>query len=81
LRRGATCVALSRDVRRPAHPARERRITPRCAGLIRPTRLIDGGREERALPAPTLGEHTDAVFGDLGYDAGRIATLRAAGVV
>jgi formyl-CoA transferase len=43
--------------------------------------LIDGGREERALPAPTLGEHTDAVLGDLGYDAGRIATLRAAGVV
>jgi CoA:oxalate CoA-transferase len=32
-------------------------------------------------PAPALGEHTDAVLTDLGYDAERIAALRAAGVL
>lgn len=31
--------------------------------------------------APTLGEHTEAVLGELGYDAAAIARLRAAGVV
>jgi crotonobetainyl-CoA:carnitine CoA-transferase CaiB-like acyl-CoA transferase len=43
--------------------------------------LVDGAREERALPAPTLGEHTDAVLAELGYDQSRIAALRASGVV
>lgn len=34
------------------------------------------------MPAPPLlGEHTDAVLAQLGYDAERIAALRAAGVV
>jgi crotonobetainyl-CoA:carnitine CoA-transferase CaiB-like acyl-CoA transferase len=32
-------------------------------------------------PAPTLGEHTDAVLTDLGYDAERIAALKARGVL
>ena len=31
--------------------------------------------------APLLGEHTDAVLGELGYDASAIAGLRDAGVV
>jgi crotonobetainyl-CoA:carnitine CoA-transferase CaiB-like acyl-CoA transferase len=43
--------------------------------------LIDGTRGERALPAPTLGEHTDAVLAELGYDEGEIAKLRAASVI
>jgi crotonobetainyl-CoA:carnitine CoA-transferase CaiB-like acyl-CoA transferase len=30
---------------------------------------------------PNLGEHTDAVLADLGYDAGRIERLRASGVI
>jgi formyl-CoA transferase len=30
---------------------------------------------------PSLGEHTDAVLSDLGYDAAAIAALRAAGVI
>jgi crotonobetainyl-CoA:carnitine CoA-transferase CaiB-like acyl-CoA transferase len=32
-------------------------------------------------PAPALGEHTDQVLRDLGYDASRIAALRSRGVV
>jgi crotonobetainyl-CoA:carnitine CoA-transferase CaiB-like acyl-CoA transferase len=32
-------------------------------------------------PAPALGEHTDQVLGELGYDAARLAELRASGVV
>ena len=32
-------------------------------------------------PAPTLGEHTDAILGELGYSASDIAGLRARGVV
>jgi crotonobetainyl-CoA:carnitine CoA-transferase CaiB-like acyl-CoA transferase len=43
--------------------------------------LIDGAREERALPAPTLGEHTDAVLTELGYDENKIAELRTAAVI
>jgi formyl-CoA transferase len=43
--------------------------------------LIDGAREERALPAPTLGEHTEEVLAELGYGSDRIAELRAAAVI
>ncbi len=38
----------------------------------------DGERAVRTR-APTLGEHTDAVLAEAGYDAGEIAALRAAG--
>jgi len=38
--------------------------------------LIDGERNERALPAPTLGEHTHAILTELGYDESEIARLR-----
>jgi itaconate CoA-transferase len=31
----------------------------------------------RMDPVPALGEHTDAILGQLGYDGGRIAALRA----
>jgi crotonobetainyl-CoA:carnitine CoA-transferase CaiB-like acyl-CoA transferase len=43
--------------------------------------LIDGRREECPLPAPTLGEHTDAVLAELGYDRDEIAELRNASVI
>ncbi len=33
------------------------------------------------LAPPLVGEHTDAILGELGYDAARIADLRARGVV
>jgi crotonobetainyl-CoA:carnitine CoA-transferase CaiB-like acyl-CoA transferase len=44
---------------------------------------VDFG-EERLAPAsmpPGLGEHTDEVLTELGYDAGKIAALRTSGVV
>jgi formyl-CoA transferase len=43
--------------------------------------LIDGTREECALPAPTLGEHTDVVLAELGYDENEIGRLRTASVI
>jgi formyl-CoA transferase len=42
--------------------------------------LIDGARDA-IPPPPALGEHTDAVLAELGYDAAAIAALRAAAVV
>jgi crotonobetainyl-CoA:carnitine CoA-transferase CaiB-like acyl-CoA transferase len=43
--------------------------------------LIDGSRHEHAQPAPTLGEHTDAVLAELGYDQDEIAELRKKSVI
>lgn len=56
-------------------------------GLPQPAMVADlpvrlsgtpGGIRERP---PRLGEHTDTILGDLGYDASAIRALRAAGVV
>jgi formyl-CoA transferase len=48
--------------------------------IRRPVR-IDGGRDGSALPAPTLGEHTEAVLYELGYDDADIKRLRSAAVI
>jgi crotonobetainyl-CoA:carnitine CoA-transferase CaiB-like acyl-CoA transferase len=48
--------------------------------IRRPVR-IDGGRDGSDLPAPTLGQHTEAVLKELGYDDGEIGTLRGAKVI
>ena len=32
-------------------------------------------------PAPLLGEHTEAILREAGYAAGRVAELRAAGII
>jgi crotonobetainyl-CoA:carnitine CoA-transferase CaiB-like acyl-CoA transferase len=39
---------------------------------------FDGKRPPRRHDLPKPGEHTDAILGELGYEAARIATLRAA---
>ncbi|MCU1484431.1 MAG: Formyl-CoA transferase [Actinomycetia bacterium] len=41
----------------------------------------DGERGARWDPPPTLGQHTDEVLSELGFDADRIAALRTAGIV
>jgi formyl-CoA transferase len=48
--------------------------------IRRPVR-IDDGRDGTDLPAPTLGQHTEEVLSELGYDADAIGELRAAGVI
>jgi crotonobetainyl-CoA:carnitine CoA-transferase CaiB-like acyl-CoA transferase len=56
-------------------------------GLPRPAPLAPTPVDLSATPgrfrhrAPTLGEHTDAILTELGYDAAGIAALRRAGVV
>ena len=67
---------LEQDVLRTVeHPTR---------GTLRqvsPAWQLDGAPAEITLGPPTLGEHTDAVLGELGYDTARIASLRSRGVV
>lgn len=48
--------------------------------MLRPPFNIDGWPLPDAR-VPELGEHTDTVLGELGYDRGAITELRAAGVV
>ncbi|MBX9823999.1 MAG: CoA transferase [Xanthobacteraceae bacterium] len=48
--------------------------------IRRPVR-IDGGRDGSDLPAPTLGQHTNEVLLELGYDQPGIGELRAASVI
>ncbi|HWS74302.1 MAG TPA: CoA transferase [Quisquiliibacterium sp.] len=53
------------------------RPAPVSAVPLRMT-VTQGGIRHRA---PTLGEHTEEILGELGYDAATIASLREAGVV
>jgi crotonobetainyl-CoA:carnitine CoA-transferase CaiB-like acyl-CoA transferase len=46
-----------------------------------PVRYLDGSGLPPPARAPEVGEHTDSVLGDLGYDRARIEQLRSAGVV
>ena len=42
---------------------------------------IDGTRGSPRMSPPALGEHTDEILGELGFDRSQIAALRADGVV
>ncbi len=50
----------------------------RMPGVVPKLSATPGGTE---WIGPALGEHTDRVLAKLGYDAGRIAALRAAGAI
>ncbi len=59
-----------RDVESPAGPLR---------ALVPPFGFDD--LEPRMGPIPRVGEHTDAILGELGYDLDTITTWRRAGIV
>jgi len=46
-----------------------------------PFTLTAAPQPERMRPTPELGEHTDAILGELGYDAAAIAGLRERGAI
>jgi crotonobetainyl-CoA:carnitine CoA-transferase CaiB-like acyl-CoA transferase len=49
--------------------------------LLRSPMLFSGTPLATPVAPPLMGEHTDAVLGELGYDAGSIAALRRAKVI
>ena len=54
------------------------------AGLVRqarPAEQMDGTPSGISRPAPTLGQHTDEVLGELGLGPDRLEALRASGVL
>ncbi len=59
-----------REVASPAGPIR---------ALVPPFNL--DGDEPRMDPIPALGEHTDAILGELGFDAATVQAWRRAGIV
>jgi crotonobetainyl-CoA:carnitine CoA-transferase CaiB-like acyl-CoA transferase len=63
-----------------AHPSSkdDHRLAGAVKSLASPVRLSDTPASYR-LPPPTLGEHTDAILGELGYTADEIAQMRANG--
>ena len=54
---------------------------PHPAPLSRAAVRLSLTSGEIVTRAPTLGEHTDAVLADLGYDSAAIAALREKGVI
>jgi itaconate CoA-transferase len=75
--------AVSEVLDHPQLPARDRwRETSTPVGVVRALRsAVEPVGEAPIGPVPALGEQTDAVLGQLGYDAREVAALRAAGVV
>jgi crotonobetainyl-CoA:carnitine CoA-transferase CaiB-like acyl-CoA transferase len=60
----------------PAPPGHAKAVATIGSGFLR-----SGGRHANTRPPPALGQHTDAILAELGYDAPAIAALRANKVV
>jgi itaconate CoA-transferase len=75
--------AVSEVLDHPQLTARDRwRETSTPVGVVRALRsAVEPVGEAPIGPVPALGEQTDAVLGQLGYDAREVAAPRAAGVV
>jgi itaconate CoA-transferase len=75
--------AVSEVLDHPQLTARDRwRETSTPVGVVRALRsAVEPVGEAPIGPVPALGEQTDAVLGQLGYDAREVAAVRAAGVV
>jgi crotonobetainyl-CoA:carnitine CoA-transferase CaiB-like acyl-CoA transferase len=54
---------------------------PKPAPVARAAVKLSETPGEIAARPPTLGEHTDLVLGELGYDAAAISALRAKGAI
>jgi len=54
---------------------------PKPAPVARVAVGLSGTPAELRHRAPTLGEHTDEILAELGYDAGAIAVMRGRGVI
>ena len=54
---------------------------PKSAPVARAAVRLSETPGEIAVRPPTLGEHTDVVLAELGYDAAEIAALREGGVI
>jgi crotonobetainyl-CoA:carnitine CoA-transferase CaiB-like acyl-CoA transferase len=60
----------------PAPPGMDGNITVPGAGFH-----ASDGNPSGETPAPLLGQHTDEILGELGYDAAAIASLRQDGAI
>jgi crotonobetainyl-CoA:carnitine CoA-transferase CaiB-like acyl-CoA transferase len=50
-------------------------------GQLRGAFKLDGDDAVTDVPPPLLGQHTDAILGEMGFGADEVAAFRAAGVV
>ena len=55
--------------------------TPAPAPVIRAPIRLSANAKSEARRAPQVGEHTDAILAELGYDAAAISALRAQGII
>lgn len=55
--------------------------TPGGAPVIRAPINLSGSYKVASTRAPQVGEHSDAILAELGYDAAEIAALRAANII
>jgi crotonobetainyl-CoA:carnitine CoA-transferase CaiB-like acyl-CoA transferase len=63
-----------------ARPVHHPKLGDICV-VGQPFTLTAAPQPEMMRPTPDLGEHTDAILGELGYDAATVARLRERGVI